>query len=378
MDISRIVFQQIQKRLSSNKVLVLLGSRRVGKTHLLDKIMREYDGKKLFLLGEDLDTADLFANRRVAAYKRWLNDVDLLIVDEAQVIPEVGKALKLMIDSFKNLTILITGSSAFDLTNQTGEPLVGRREVFHLYPIAQSELSTTESFIETRQNLENRLLYGGYPELFSLATSAEKENYLKEIINSYLLKDILMFEQVQHSNKMLQLLKLVAYQIGSEVSYDQLAKQLQISRNTVEHYLDLFSKVFVIFRIGGFSRNLRKELTKSSKWYFHDVGLRNALLNNFESVATRPDIGALWENYIISERVKYLTYERRRENYFFWRTYDQQELDWVETKDNEISGFEIKWGKSTKEKYPIAFRKAYPDANLYWVNQETYLEHIDN
>jgi len=325
--------------------------------------------------GEDLDVIDLLADRRVSSFQRWASDLDLLILDEAQVVPEIGKSLKLLIDSFPDLTILASGSSAFELSNQTGEPLVGRQINYQLFPLAHVELVQAENFLETRQKLENRLVFGSYPDVVKLSTTEEQTDYLKGLVNAYLLKDILMFEQVRYSHKMLQLLQLISYQVGQEVSFEELSKSLQIDRNTVERYLDLFAKVFIIFRIGGYSKNLRKEVTKSSKWYFFDNGIRNALINNFAAVPQRQDVGALWENYLASERIKYNTYTKSLPFTYFWRTYDQQELDWLELKNDMLSAYEFKW-KDGKIKFPKAFVEAYPDAKTHWINKDNYTDFL--
>jgi uncharacterized protein len=375
MDFPRHIFSQIIDKTSSNKVLIIYGARRVGKTHLMRAVEEQFQGKSLFLNAEDLDTIMLLSDRRVASFGRWVAGIDLLIIDEAQVVPEIGKSLKLLIDSFPNLTILASGSSAFELSNKTGEPLVGRQIQFQLFPIAQMELSKVENYLVTKQQLETRLIYGSYPEVLKNESAEAKTDYLKELVSAYLLKDILMFEQVRYSHKMLQLLQLVAYQTGQEVSYDELSKTLQLDRNTVERYLDLFSKVFIITRVGGYSKNLRKEVTKSSKWYFLDNGVRNALINNFLPMNQRTDTGALWENYLVAERLKYNSYTRKTPLTHFWRTYDQQELDWLEIADDQLNAYEFKW-KDAKVKFPKAFVEAYPDAATHWVNQENYIDFV--
>jgi hypothetical protein len=375
MDFPRHILSQLVEKTASNKVLIVYGARRVGKTHLMRAVEEQFTGKSLFLNAEDLDTISLLSDRRVASFRRWVADIDLLIIDEAQVVPEIGKSLKLLIDSFPKLTILASGSSAFELSNKTGEPLVGRQIRFQLFPIAQMELSKEENYLVTRQQLETRLIYGSYPEVLKNETAEAKTDYLKDLVSAYLLKDILMFEQVRYSHKMLQLLQLIAYQIGQEVSYDELSKTLQLDRNTVERYLDLFSKVFIITRIGGYSKNLRKEVTKSSKWYFLDNGIRNALINNFLPMNQRPDTGALWENYLVAERLKYNSYIRKTPLTHFWRTYDQQELDWLEIENDQLSAYEFKW-KDTKVKFPKAFREAYPDAATHWINQGNFIDFV--
>ncbi len=273
------------------------------------------------------------------------------------------------------MTILATGSSAFEVTNQIGEPLVGRQAAYTLYPLAQLELEATETYLQTHQRLDDRLLFGSYPDIIVMHNVTDRIGYLKGMVSSYLLKDILLFEQVRNARKMLQLLQLVAYQVGSEVSHDELSKQLQIDRNTVVRYLDLFTKVFILFRLGGYSNNLRKEVTKSSKWYFFDNGIRNALINNFSLLEQRQDLGALWENYLISERLKRNSYLHSQATPYFWRTYDQQELDWVEEINGQLSGYEFKW-HTGRIRFPKAFQTAYPEAPLQVVSPENYLEFI--
>ncbi|MEZ0608377.1 ATP-binding protein [Fibrella sp. WM1] len=373
--IPRQIQPVLASQLRSNKVILLVGARRVGKTVLMNQLADSFDGPTLLLNGDDLSTADLLNDRRVASYRRWLGDTTLLLIDEAQVIPEVGRALKLLIDSFPALTIFATGSSAFELTNRTGEPLVGRQLTYTLYPLAQSELSTSETYLQTRDRLPDRLIFGSYPDVVRLRNTDERIDYLKSMVSSYLLKDILLFEQVRNAHKLLQLLQLVAHQVGSEVSYDELSRQLQIDRNTVVRYLDLLSKVFILFRLGGYSNNLRKEVTKSSKWYFFDNGIRNALINNFSLPNQRTDVGALWENYLIAERIKRNAYQRSQATPYFWRTYDQQELDWLEESNGLLNGFEIKWN-TNRVRFPKAFQTAYPTASLSVVNPDNYLDFI--
>jgi hypothetical protein len=284
--------------------------------------------------------------------------------------------LKLIVDSIDGIKIIATGSSVFDLTNKLGEPLVGRKNTIYLFPLAQIEYSEFENYKETTQKLEERLLFGSYPELEQYPDWNDKINYIKEIINSYLIKDILIFDGIKQSNKILDLLKLIAFQVGQEVSLQELARQLGISKNTVESYLDLLSKVFVIYKVPGFSRNLRKEITKSNRWYFYDNGIRNGIIGNFTRLETRTDVGSLWENYLASERVKYQNYNKKWANNYFWRTYDQQELDWLEEENGNLKGFEFKWNEKKKSKIPTAFAKAYPDANFEVINKQNYLDFI--
>jgi len=265
--------------------------------------------------------------------------------------------------------------SSFDLVYATGEPLVGRSLVYQLYPIAQTELSTVEDYITTTGNLERRLIYGSYPELWHIDSDQEKENYLKQMVTSYLLKDLLIIENVKGAEVLYRLLQMLAWQVGSEVSTVELGNSLQLNKITVDRYLDLLSKVFIIYPLTGYSNNLRKEVSKSKKWYFSDNGLRNALINNFSALDQRNDVGQLWEQYILSERIKRNTYQGFHPQYFFWRTYDGQEIDLIESHNGKLTAFECKW-KNKMAKTPLAFAKAYPDATFTIVNQENYLDLI--
>ena len=373
----RAVFDNFNKKVLPNKVLILLGARRVGKTELIKNYLKTVPAETyLQLNGEDINDANLLQERSVVNYKRLLANIDLLVIDEAQTIPEIGLILKLIVDSIEGIKIIATGSSVFDLNNTLGEPLVGRKNTMYLFPLAQMEFSIQENYKQTTENLEERLLFGGYPELVHYEDWEEKKEYLYEIINSYLLKDILVFEGIKQADKIYNLLRLIAYQVGKEVSLQELGNQLQMSKNTVDTYLDLLSKVFIVFKVEGFSRNLRKEIVKSSRWYFYDNGIRNGLINNFNRLENRTDVGDLWENYLAVERIKKQNYQKITTNNYFWRTYDQQELDWLEDQGNELAGFEFKWNENKKSKIPTAFGKAYPDATFEVINKQNYLDFI--
>lgn len=373
--VHRILQTEIEKRLQPGKVMILFGARRVGKTVLIREIESKFNGKTLFLNGDDSDAATLIGERSIANYKHLLNGVDLLIIDEAQNIPYIGEKLKLMADHIEGLHILISGSSSFDLQNKAGQPLVGRSTVFHLFPFSQEELMSEENALQTKQNLELRLIYGAYPELIDLNTLDKKREYLKELTNAYLLKDILSFGGIRNAQKMQDLLTMIAFQVGSEVSLEELGSSVSMSKNTVASYLDLLSKVFVIYPLRGYSKNLRKEMVKKNKWYFYDNGIRNTLLNDFSPLATRSDTGALWENYLISERRKKMFFHMEQKNHFFWRTYDQQEIDLIEEENGQLFAFEIKWGQKSS-RVPLAFSKAYPNAQYSVINQNNYLSFI--
>lgn len=375
--IQRAVLKQFESKVLPNKVLLLLGARRVGKTELIKKHLENIPVEDyLHLNGEDILDANLLKERSVSNYIRLLKNIKLLVIDEAQHIPDIGFILKLIVDSIEGIKVIATGSSVFDLSNTLGEPLVGRKNTIYLFPLAQIEFSATENYKQTTENLEKRLLFGGYPELEQYEDWTEKTEYLFEIINSYLLKDILAFDGIKNSDKIFSLLRLIAFQVGKEVSLQELGSQLQISKNTVEKYLDLLSKVFIIFKVEGFSRNLRKEITKSSRWYFYDNGIRNGIINNFNRLENRTDVGDLWENYLASERIKKQNYQKVKTTNYFWRTYDQQELDWLEERAETLSGFEFKWNERKKSKIPTAFAKAYPDATFEVINKQNYLDFI--
>ncbi len=333
----RAILDLFEKKLVPNKVLVLLGARRVGKTKFLNYYLKNF---------------------------------------QAQEIPDIGLILKFIVDTIDGIKVVATGSSMFDLNNQLGEPLVGRKNVLHLFALSQIEYSAEENYKQTLENLEQRMIFGSYPELEQHTDWQEKQDYLTEIRNSYLLKDILTFEGIKHSQKIYDLLRLIAFQVGKEVSLSELGKQLQMSKNTVEKYLDLLTKVFVLFKIEGFSRNLRKEISKSSRWYFYDNGIRNSLIGNYNRLNMRTDVGELWENYLIAERIKKQEYQKINATNYFWRTYDQQEIDWLEVNNEELNAYEFKWKTTKKPKIPAAFKKAYPEATFSVVTPSNYLDFI--
>ena len=374
--INRTIASQILESLVPNKVVVLVGPRRVGKTVLIEQLVNSIGEPYLLLNGEDFAVREILARRTVQNYINLLGGRRVLLIDEAQKIPDIGNILKLMVDQIKGLRLLVTGSSAFDIQNYTGEPLTGRKITFNLYALSEEELNQTESIFEKKDNLYKRLVYGNYPELIQLSGDKQKENYLREIVNSYLLKDILAFENIRNSDKILDLLRHIAFQIGKEVSLQELGNQLDMSKNTVDKYLDLLSKVYVIHKVRGFSRKLRKEITKNSRWYFLDNGLRNILVANVNPISARNDIGMLWENYVISERIKFQRYHQLTVNNYFWRTYDQQEIDWVEEHGGRLYGYEMKWNPGKRPKAPISWEKSYPDSDFQVIHPDNYLDWI--
>ena len=372
----RAVLRDFESKLKPNKVLILLGARRVGKTKLIKKYLETTKEKFLQLNGEDLNDARLLEDRSVSNYSKLLQGISILVIDEAQNIAEIGLILKFIVDQIEGIKIIATGSSMFDLANKLGEPLVGRKHTLFLFPLSQIEFSKYENYKQTTENLEERLIYGGYPELTQYESWYDKKDYLKEIVNSYLLKDILVFDGIKNSDKIYDLLRMIAFRIGSEISVESIGRELDLNKSTVSRYLDLLSKVFIIYNLNGFSRNLDNEITKMGKWYFHDNGIRNALINNFNPLNMRDDHGKLWENYLVSERLKLNEYTRLHAANFFWRTHTQQEIDWIEDRGGKLHAYEFKCGKTKKSKIPPQWAKAYPDSEFQVVDRDSYLEFI--
>jgi uncharacterized protein len=357
------------------KVVVIYGARRTGKTTLVHEYLNGETEPYLLVSGEDITVQGYLASQSLEKLKAFVGNNRLLVVDEAQKVQNIGLNLKLIVDHIPGIRIIATGSSSFDLARNVGEPLTGRKTTLLQYPLAQLEIGATEQRHETEARLESRLVYGSYPEIVLLEDNRDREHYLKEIVSSYLYKDILELEGIRHSAKIGRLLQLIAFQIGKEVSYTELGTGLGMSKNTVEHYLDLLEKAFVIKKLGGFSRNLRSEVTKNSRYYFVDNGVRNALINNFNTVELRNDVGELWENYLVMERLKSQEYLREPANNYFWRTYTKKELDLVEERSGKLHGYEMKWGR-TRPRPPKEWVTAYPDATWQLVNRENYLGFI--
>ena len=369
--LQRDIADSILKKIQPNKVVIVFGARRVGKTVLVKEILGRLNEPILSLNGEDINVHDKLANRSVENYKQLIGSYKVLFIDEAQKIPDIGLKLKLMVDEIEGLKVIISGSSSFDISKEAGEPLTGRKHTFILYALSENEYNQIENSISKIDKLKERLILGNYPELLQLSDQSDKIDYLNEMVSSYLLKDILVYENIKNSQKIFNLLRLIAFQLGGEVSLQELGKQLGISKNTVEKYLDLLCKVFILHKIEGFSRNLRKEITKNSRWYFLDNGIRNAIIANFNPIEVRNDLGQLWENYMISERLKYQEYKNISSNNYFWRTYEQQEIDWVEERGGSLYGYEFKW-KEEKVKIPPQWVKAYPNASFEVINNSNF------
>ena len=367
---------RLERSVAANRVVVVYGPRRVGKTTLIRHYVRQHDPDALLVSGEDIAVREYLESQSLAKLRTFVGQRRTLIVDEAQYVRQVGLNLKLLVDHVEGLRIVATGSSSFDLAQQTGEPLTGRKLTILLLPLSQLELQNVEAAHETKAHLEMRLIYGSYPEVVLMESAEDRQLYLKELIASYLFKDILELEGIRHADKLLRLLQLLAFQVGRDTSMAELGAQLGMNKNTVHRYLDLLEKAYVIYSRLGFSRNLRKEIAKSRRYYFYDNGIRNGLINNFNALVQRDDAGVLWENYVQVERLKYNLYTGRLAESYFWRTYDRQEIDLVEEWGGGIHAVEMKWSAHSKARVPRGWSVAYPDSSFRVVHQENYLDFI--
>lgn len=359
--IQRDLFNTIVSKCFKGKIILLIGARQVGKTTLLKEIIKAVDVPSVWFNADESDIMNAFSNATTSTQLLQLigQKNKLVILDEAQQIPEIGKKLKLIYDTYPDIQLIATGSSAFDLQNNTTEALTGRKKTFYLYPLSYKELAENTSILEAKRLLETRLIYGSYPDVVNHPGN-EKE-ILIEIAQSYLYKDILQLESIRKPSHIEKLLKALAFQVGSEINYHELAQTVgNIDTATVEKYLDLLEKSFVIYKLPALNRNLRNEIKKGKKYYFYDNGIRNVLISNFSAPDMRMDKGALWENFLLSERIKYNHYTGRFVNSYFWRTHDRAEIDYIEEEDGSLNAFEIKW-KKQKVSFPNSFKKAYPN-----------------
>lgn len=372
--IERIIFEQVSKRLFQGKAIIITGPRQVGKTTFLKQLIREYDHlDTLFLNCDEPDMRSSLENVTSTRLKALAGKNKLILIDEAQRVNQIGLSLKLMVDNLEGIQLIATGSSALDLGNKLNEPLTGRKFEFHLYPFSTGELIGHTSLTEERRLLEHRMIYGMYPDIVNHPSDAV--TLLTELTNSYLFKDILALRDIRRPDILSKLLAALALQVGSEVSYHELGQIIGTDNETVERYLDLLEKTFVIFRLNSFSRNLRNELKKSKKIYFYDNGVRNAVINNFSPLSLRSDTGALWENYFISERKKFNAYHSIYANTWFWRTHAQQEVDYIEERDGVLHAFEIKWNERKRSRLPSSFAETYPYQYAV-VTPANYLEYL--
>lgn len=372
--IDRILHTTLSSLLEGNKAIVLMGARQVGKSTLLQMLLAEH-GDVMWLNGDDQDVRELFAQMTSTRLKALLGHTRILVVDEAQRIPEIGLRLKLITDQVKDVQVIATGSSSFDLANKVNESLTGRKREFQLYPISFAEMVSNTNLLEETRMIPHRMVFGYYPEV---VTNAGKEQLvLKELANSYLYRDLLSIDKINKSDKLVALLKALALQIGSQVSYNELSNLVGIDSKTVEKYIEVLEKSYIIFRLGSFSRNLRNELKFSRKIYFWDLGIRNAVIGNFAQVENRQDAGALWENFAIAERLKKNAYEDSFAQSYFWRTKQQKEIDYIEEENGVLSAWEFKWNvKLQNTKCPDSFAKMYPESTFKVITPENLFEFL--
>ena len=372
--IKRNLSEIIKKDLHKKKALILLGTRQVGKTTLLHDLAKSWDNT-LWLTGDELETQRLFENPTITRFKAEFSGIKYLIVDEAQRLPNVGLGLKLITDHLPDIQLLVTGSSAFELSNRLNESLMGRTFEYQLFPLSFSEMADFHTLREEKRLLHYRMIYGYYPNVVMQAEDSKK--ILQNMVQNFLYKDMLLLDDVKKPDKIVKLLQALAFQIGNQVSYNELSKIVGLNITTIEKYIIMLEQAFVLFRLGSFSRNLRNELSKSRKIYFYDNGVRNALIENFNSVEIRTDAGALWENFLIAERMKFLKNNERWYKRYFWRTKEQQEIDYIEEENGELRAFEFKWNKYSKAKITKTFTNAYPNANTQIITPENYVDFIN-
>ena len=369
------IYTDLGQYIQPNKVLVLYGPRRVGKTFLLTNFLNKSKLKYKLDNGDDASVQEVFNSQSIERIRQYALGYGLIAIDEAQNIENIGMGLKILVDNIPGINVIATGSASFELANKVGEPLTGRQTTLHLYPVAQLELLKQYNAYELSQKKEEYLIYGSFPEVLNIISSDQKALYLRELVNSYLLKDILTLEQVKGSKILLDLLRLIAFQVGSEVSLNELSINLGIDVKTVGRYLDLLEKAFVLINLRGFSRNLRSEIKEKSKYYFYDNGIRNAIISNFNTLPLRDDTGGLWENFLIVERIKKQNYLNLYANNYFWRTWEQQEVDFIEEREGKLFGFEFKFTKKDT-KPPRTFLSTYPNAEFQIISQENYIDFI--
>lgn len=368
-------YDRLEDYLTPGKVLVLYGSRQVGKTTLLRRFLAGTKLKYKLDSGDNIKTQQILGSQDFGQIIDYLSGYELLALDEAQRVPQIGLGLKIIVDQIPGLRVIATGSSSFELSGQVGEPLTGRKKTLILYPLSQMELAETHNRHELKSRLPEWLVFGGYPSVITARSRKDKMSVLEEIVHSYLLKDILELERVKGSKILLDLLRLLAFQVGGEVSLSELGGQLGIDYKTVARYLDLLEKSFVIFSLRGYAKNLRKEITKKGKYYFYDNGVRNAVISNFNDLPIRDDAGQLWENFLAAERLKKQQYSGIYANNYFWRTWDKKEIDWLEEREGRLFGYEFKYG-AKKVKLPKEFSAAYPRAEFEIVRPDNYGEFV--
>ena len=370
-------YKNLNSFLKVNQALIIYGPRRVGKTTLLQSFLKETSLKYKLDSGDNIRIQELLGSQDFPRIIEYAKGYELIVLDEAQLIPNIGMGIKILVDQIPNIRVIATGSSSFDLANQIGEPLTGRKTTLTLYPFSQLELLLEYNKYDLKQKLEEYLIFGSFPQVITAKTKEEKIQFLEELVNSYIFKDILSLAQIKGSKVLLDLLKLLSFQVGNEVSLNELAASLTIDVKTVGRYLDLLEKSFIIHRLTAFSRNLRSEITSKSKYYFFDNGIRNAVVSQFNSLDSRNDIGQIWENFLISERLKKRSYKHIHGYSYFWRTYEQREIDLIEERGGKLFPYELKWSKKHKALPPKDWLTSYPQAEKFSViTPDNYLDFI--
>jgi predicted AAA+ superfamily ATPase len=371
--ITRILEKMLLKNLNDNKAIILFGARQVGKSTLLKHILKDKNNV-IWLNGDQPQTQSFFSEISVQKMRTLIGNKKIAVIDEAQMIDNIGIKLKIFTDYLDGVKVIATGSSSFDLANKINEPLTGRKWEYQLLPLSFTEMAGSSSVLEEKEFLETRLIYGYYPEV-ALHPGEEKERLL-ELVNSYLYKDIFIWENLHKADKITKLLQALAFQVGSQVHYSEIAGLIGMDSKTVEKYIDLLEKAYIIYRVTSFGRNLRNELKTGKKIYFYDNGVRNALISAFNPLELRNDVGILWENFIMSEMLKKDMYGSKFAHRWFWRTKQKQEIDLIHEKDGKYSAYEIKWNERKKVSCPQTFKSAYPDIDFHVVNKDNFIEYI--
>ncbi|MFU8813653.1 MAG: ATP-binding protein [Balneolaceae bacterium] len=373
MMIKRQLQEKVQKRIFGGKAIVLTGARQVGKTTLVKRILEIRETEIQFFDGDDPTVRRLLDDPNTEQIRQLIGEAEIVFIDEAQRLKNIGLTAKIITDQFKDKQLILSGSSAFDLNSNIQEPLTGRKWSFNLFPVSWKEWQDHVGYLKSEQDLENRLIFGFYPDV--LNHSIRPDEVLDELVESYLYKDILNYAGIRKPDAIQKLVQAISYQAGQEVVYKEVGDLIGLDPKTVSHYLDILEKGFVIFRLPSFSKNLRNEIKKSQKIYFYDNGVRNAVIHDYEPFVTRTDKGALWENFLISERLKQLRYARRNTRMYFWRTKQQQEVDYVEVSGKEISGYEFKWNPKRDVRFPKTFTKNYSQ-NIYGIHRENFRDFV--
>lgn len=372
--IHRSIEDNIRTLLGGQKAIIIIGARQVGKSTLLNQMLGDMDGV-MWMNGDDVDVQDLFREMTSTRMLALLGNHKTLVIDEAQRIPDIGLRIKIITDQIKHVQVIATGSSSFELTSKLNEPLTGRKREFRMFPLTFAEMVNHTSFLDELRMLPHRMVYGYYPEV--VCNAGDEQATLKELTDSYLYKDIMQLDGINKPDRLVRLLKALALQIGSQVSYNEIGSMIGIDAKTVERYIDVLEKSFIVFRLGSFSRNLRNELKISRKIYFWDLGVRNAVIGNLAQIENRTDVGELWENFVIAERLKKNVYKGSFAQSWFWRTRQQQEIDYIEEENGQIVAYEFKWNdRKANVKCPAVFKKTYPEATFHVVtpkNIETFL-----